>query len=459
GSLGADIVSRTKTNNAFNNAATQCAFCGYATPFSQFGDASQLFSGFTPDNFLSRIDANIPRVFPKLNPDAIRAAYAASGENADALTAVADPLASSTVEEIVTGAYLQFDHFGELVLPYALNFGVRVAYTNLTSTGFGNQVGDFTRVVRASDGNNQTFTLSDPIEQNRTNDYFDILPALNLAVDVTDNLIVRLGGSRSLSRPTLTDLSTFFTVASTNVGGEGIIRSNPELEAIRSWNADLSVEWYGRNGSYVGVAGFYKNITDFVTQRIAREQVTINDVVNQQTDGSEVAGDPVTIDFRIQEPQNGDTAEILGLEVGGQYILDFGVGVAANLTLTDSSATSNGVSAPLENISDFAANVSLFFERFALFLDDDTFSVRVSMNHRGDYLQGQTIEGGRNEFVDNFTQFDASLRYDFTQQIGLFFEGINMTDEPIFRFSETRDFLELYEVNGSRWVLGLRGRI
>ncbi|MEO1231039.1 MAG: hypothetical protein AAFZ18_19265 [Myxococcota bacterium] len=31
--------------------------------------------------------------------------------------------------------------------------------------------------------------------------------------------------------------------------------------------------------------------------------------------------------------------------------------------------------------------------------------------------------------------------------------------EPIFRFSETRDFLELYEVNGSRWVLGLRGRI
>ena len=456
--LGADVVRREKQNNAFNNIATQCEFCGYSTPFAEFGDPGRLFSGFTPSNFLSGIDANIPRVFPKLNPDAIRAAYANGAPMA--LTAVADRRASSTVEELVLGGYAQVDHLGELwELPYSVNFGVRVAFTDLRSTGFGNVVSDIVSVVRASDGNNQTFGLNDPVPLTRNNSYLDILPALNIAVDLTESIVARFGVSRSLSRPTLTDLSTFFSVSSTNVGGEGIVRSNPELEAIRSTNVDLSLEWYGEDGIYLAVAGFYKNISDFVTQNVVTEQITIDDVTLQQADGSEIAGDPVNLTFRIQEPRNGDRAEIYGLEVGGQYISELGVGIAANLTLADSVATSGGLKGQLENISDLSANVSLFYERDRIFDRDDGFSARISMNHRSSYLVGQTFEGGRNEFVDDFTQFDFSVRYNLTQNLGVFFEGINITNEKFFRFSETRDFLESFEDNGARWVFGMRGTL
>ena len=456
--VGADVVARQKQNKAFNNIPTQCAFCGYATPFAEFGDPGRLFDGFTPSNFLAGTDANIPRVFPRLNPDAIRDAYAIGAP--DALTAIRDRTASSIVEEIVAGGYVQVDHLGSVAdLPYALNVGVRFAYTDLTSKGFGNTVNDIVSVVRASDGNNQTFGLNDPIALTQTNSYFDVLPALNVSVDLLDNLIARLGVSRSLSRPTLTDLSTFFSVSSTNVGGEGIVRSNPALEAIRSTNVDLSIELYGDYGTYIGIAGFYKRITNFVTQRIVTENVRIDDVTQQLADGSEVAGDPVDISFRIQQPQNGDTADIFGLEIGGQYLSEIGLGAAANLTLADSNATSNGVDAPLENISDLSANVSIFYERNNVFGDSDGFSARISMNHRSDYLVGQTFEGGRNEFVDDFTQFDVSVKYNLTEELGMFFEGINITDEKFFRYSETTAFVESFEVNGARWVFGMRGRL
>ncbi|MEO1334852.1 MAG: TonB-dependent receptor, partial [Myxococcota bacterium] len=155
--FGADVVNREKQNNAFNNIATQCAFCGYATPFADFGEAGRLFDGFTPSNFLSGTSANIPRVFPRLNPDAIRAAYAAAAAangTPNALNTTLDRPASSTVKELVLGGYAQVDYSGALwELPYSVNFGVRLAYTDSTSTGFGNVVNDIISVVRASDGN------------------------------------------------------------------------------------------------------------------------------------------------------------------------------------------------------------------------------------------------------------------------------------------------------------------
>lgn len=446
---GVEYVEREKTNAAFNNVPTQCEFCGYAIPFATFGNTGDLFRGFTPANFLSGISANIPRVFPRLNPDAIRAAYAQGAP--DALTAVADLAASSVVDEKVLGAYVQVDFGGEMLgLPYTANAGVRFSYTDSTSTGFGNTLDDIESVVLFTDGNNQTFGLNPPGPVSLGSSYFDILPALNVAFDLTEDWIFRTSFSRSLSRPTLTDLSTFFSLASTNVGGEAITASNPELEAIRSNNVDFSLEWYGEGGTSASAALFYKDISDFVTQTVITQSVIIDDVTQLLAGGGSQTLPPQEFTFRLQAPQNGDKAEIYGLELAGQWVSPSGFGLQANATLADSSATSGGVDAPLENISDLSGNLSVFYENQRL-------SARLSFNHRSDYLVGQTFEGGRNEFVDDYQQFDLSVSYHVTDAFTLFLDGINITDEPFFRFSETRDFLEAYEENGARWVVGVRG--
>ncbi len=449
--VGFDFVDREKANTAFNNIPTQCFFCGYATPFSVGGDPATLFDGLTPGNFLSSSGANVNSVFPRLNIDVLRAAF--NGLEPGVLDPILDQTASFVVDESVLGAYVQLDFEGTLgELPYRANAGVRFAQTDLTSTGFGNVLSDITSVVQATDGNNQTFTLNSPSAVSVNNDYFDVLPSFNFSVDLTDQWILRSGFSRSLSRPTLTDLSTRFSIASTNVGGEAITRSNPELEAIRSNNFDFSAEWYGEGGTYFSAALFYKDITDFVTQVVTDENVVINDVQQQLEGGGVLQRGPTEFTFRVQEPSNGDTAEIYGIEVGGQYLASNGLGVAANFTLVESEATSGGNVSQLENISDLAANLSLFYE-------DNKWAARVSYNFRSDYLVGQTFEGGRDEFIDDFQQVDLSVSYYISDSLTLFAEGINVFEEDLFRFSETQDFLETFEINGSRWVFGLRGNL
>jgi len=122
----------------------------------------------------------------------------------------------------------------------------------------------------------------------------------------------------------------------------------------------------------------------------------------------------------------------------------------ANVTFAESDATSGGVDSQLENISDTTLNLSAFYET-------ERFSGRISLNNRSEFLSSTSNEGGVPEFTDDFTQVDISLSYNFTDNLTAFLDGINITDEAVFEFAQTPDFLELFEENGARFVFGVRG--
>jgi len=457
-SVGLDFVSREKSNTAFNNVANQCFFCGYVTPVAANspGLVANLFTTFD-DDFLSTAEGNFPRVFPTFSTSDLEQAYADAG-GADALVAVFDPAASGVVSEDVFGGYFQFDFGGDFgAMPFEANFGVRFAYTDLNSSGTGSSLNNLTgsELVRDAGGvttSNQNFAFAVGTDVSADNDYFDVLPSANVSFDLSESLKLRLAASRSLSRPTLTDLLTTFTVTSTNPGGEQVSSGNPGLEAIRSNNFDASLEWYGDNGAtYFAIAGFYKDISDFVTNRVITQTVAVPQTV-LENDASITDNGIANIDFLVFGPQNGDNAEVYGLEVAAQYVTELGLGVSGNVTLADSNATSDGVTSQLENISDISANGSVFYENHGL-------QARASVNYRSDYLIGQTVEGGLNEFADDFVQVDVSLGYQITDNFTVFGEGINIFNEEVVRISEFADsnFLEAFEENGARWVFGVRG--
>lgn len=454
--IGADYVSREKSNTAFNNVATQCALCGYATPVAANSPQliGSLFTTFN-DGFLSTAPGNFPRVFPTFSVTDLEQAYADAGQAA-ALIATLDPAASSVVEEDVWGAYFQLNTAGDFgSIPFESNFGVRFALTELTSSGSAGSLASITDSILIRDPNgtttsNQELNFAQGADVSISNDYFDVLPSANIALDLTDDLKLRLAASRSLSRPTLTDLSTFFSITSTNPGGEQVNSSNPNLEAIRSNNFDAALEWYGSGGTAVSASVFYKDITDFVTNRVITENITVPQTV-REPDGSITDNGTATIPFLVFGPQNGDDAEVYGIEIAGQYITDSGFGISGNVTFADSEATSAGVDSQLENISDVSANASLFYET-------DVIQVRAAVNYRSDYLIGQTVEGGLDELADDFTQVDLSGSYKVTENFTVFAEGVNVFNEEVIRLSEFSDseFLESFEENGARWLFGVR---
>ncbi len=477
---GVNYTDRSKDNSVFDNTNTQCGnpegnsfdipslgagansfFCDRSLLFTDFLDAGQLGQLLTPfdgeaEGFLSSTDANIPRNFQTVNIDIVEAAFqnladtinTDNGLTGDAavqsfLTPVFNPTQSNQIDETIFSGYVATDFEGDFgSIPFKANAGVRFTYTDLRSSGVATEL---TAIAIDTVSGNNNITQNAAAIRVENNDYFEVLPTFNISLEATPNLFIRAGFSRSLSRPTFNDLSTVFAVTQINAGQEQASGANPLLDPILSNNLDFSIEYYGDSGLSLSAAGFYKDISNNVTN------------VNTVTPFTIPATDAITgavlpdsvVDFLVTGPQNGDTAEVYGVELAAQQIFNNGFGISANLTLADSNATLEGISSQLENISDVSFNGSIFYEGNGI-------QARASVNQRGDFLGSTEGEGGFAEFVDTFTQVDVSLSYDVTQNITVFGEGVNILNEQSFTFSERDTFLETFIDNGARWLFGVR---
>lgn len=468
--FGADFYDRNKVNNLFNNRNTWCNYwCGFE--YSLRGLNPTLFDAefiqpFPVSDFLRDAGATVPNNFITFSPQALRNLYASVQQGSPILDANGNPTtannsngtcagsstahdftcfseattgadillprlrrdSSTDLTESVFGIYTQVNAEGTLAdIPWSGNFGVRIAHTRLDSNGFSNEIVG----IRQAAGADQVFTFSADTPRNLSNDYTDVLPAFNVAFELQDDVILRGAYAETITRPTLTDLSTARTVTGTNVDVEAITSGNPELGPTRSDNLDVSLEWYGENIT-AAAAIFRKEITGFIADSVSEEFIFDRN-------------------FQVIKPTNGDSAEVTGLELAWVQYFDNGLGYQLNYTFADSNATAaNGTVTTLENVSENTYNLSGFFE-------DDRFSVRVSYNFRDDYVRAAEGLQGYPEIVDSYGQLDLTAAYHINEMFTVFFEAANITDEDEFVFSDQRNLLRYYEERGARYNLGVRG--
>jgi len=471
---GVEFVDRSKSNEVFDNSASVCgteaipfalndqsgnAFtCNRGIGFADFLSPAELGTLLTPFNgtqegFLSGTDANLPRDFFLVNIDTVELAFDNLGTAVGVpsfLTPSLNQGLSNVIDETLINGYVEANIDTEFAgIPVKVNTGVRLVYTELTSRG---ATAELIAVnIDPVSGNNVTVE-GPPVAVSVDSDYFEILPSFNASFEFSDQIIGRFGFSRSLARPTFSSLTTAFGVTQINAGQESSAGGNPNLEPVTSLNFDASLEYYGDNGLTLSAAVFYKDLSNVINNDVSILPITFPESFDTSTTPSTPTG-PITINFQNSLPLNGDTAEVYGLELGGQFVHDSGFGIQGNLTLADSNSTAAGITAPLENISDLSYNGSIFFENYG-------FQAQFSVSHRSDFLSSTQGEGGFAEITDSFTQFDLSASYDFGESTGipvtLFVEGINIFDEPFFIFSENNSFLEEFIENGSRWQAGLR---
>lgn len=458
-SFGVDYVDREKTNNLFLNSAGQIEFCCYAANFESLNPA--LFGGFASPITDSFLNSNVPQGFLGFSAAGFRdyfsglnvGVFGSQGLGLNAgtplsTTPVLEPLfqdaASNTVQEQIMGGFVQLNIEGELSgIPYQANGGVRLAKTDLTSIGAQAQIES---VAVGTDMTSQQFNLTAPLPVSISGDYTNFLPSANIKFDLTDELALRVAASKTISRPTLTDVSTRFAVTSQNIGTETISQGNPGLEAPESTNFDVSLEYYGNNGFAANASIFRKDIEGFVGNRLVPQVITFTELAPANLPAGLTAGQR-TVDS--SQPTNAESAEITGLELAGQYLHDSGFGVQANVTLVESSATFNGVDADLENVSPLSYNISGFFE-------NDRFSARLSYNFREGYLATTQGLQSRSEFTDDYGQLDFTSSLNVTDNISVFLDAVNLTEEASYTYSEEYQIIRNYEENGRRILFGAR---
>jgi outer membrane receptor protein involved in Fe transport len=86
-------------------------------------------------------------------------------------------------------------------------------------------------------------------------DTLDWMPSATLSYELTEDMPLRLGASRTLSRPDFRELSP---MTFTDVIGGGDVFGNPDLKSSSITNLDLRWEWYLGEGEALSAAGFLK---------------------------------------------------------------------------------------------------------------------------------------------------------------------------------------------------------
>jgi iron complex outermembrane receptor protein len=369
---------------------------------------------------------------------------------------------------------------------------------------FGNVGVRYAKTAVTSDGYTTNVTLTGPRPLEASNNYHDLLPSLNAAYSLTEDLILRTGVAKVMSRPLLNNLAPSITNLTTPslLGSTGSLTiGNPKINPFRATNYDFSVEWYFTPGSLLSGAYFIKKVTNY--PQVVASAGSIQDLFtaeefaqflqtqdpNQQkwlTSGGPNGGPGL---YSILQFKDSPGGTIKGYELTYQQNLTFlpwyfrNLGVQFNYTHLSSSlsyildpgsstgpaprpqTTQNG---PFIGASPITSNATLFYE-------SSLWSARVSMAYRGRYVTTYPIASGAcapgsqngvvcttpliNDFIGSKATrtYDAEVTYNIGEHLTLTLEGLNLTAETDDRWVYQADpIVAQYSAPGRSYFAGFR---
>jgi len=348
------------------------------------------------------------------------------------------------VEEKDSGLYVQMNFSTEWGVPIRGDVGVRYVKTDMNSYGY-LPVPNVATIAYGA------------------NDYSDVLPSLNVVAEVTDDMLVRFGVAKVMTRPALGSVSPGVAVNLT--GTLSITTGDPNLDPIRATTYDLAWEWYFDRGALISAAVFYKDIDSFV------QNLSTPVIFNQTGLPLEIlAGTPLTgnEEFLYNQPVNSDGGPVAGFEINYQQQFHFlpgwmrNFGLLLNYTFVDSLIDYRLTTRePVQTVENDLVNLSRNAYNATLYYENETFSIRGSAAYRDRYLTAvpaanapsQQDAEGTNETLN----FDLSASWNITEQLSLSLEGLNLTDEQNDQFIDTRaNRVVVYSHTGRQLFFGGR---
>jgi TonB-dependent receptor len=346
--------------------------------------------------------------------------------------------------------------------PVDMRLGLRYEQTDVDSTALAPNYTGLNWVA----GNELSLQSSGSTFTSLSGDYDYTLPNFDLSIDFSDTLVGRFSVSKTITRPNYDDIQGGTTLDSpVRVDGGTGNRGNPGLLPFESLNIDLSVEWYYGEDSYAAAGYFNKDVENFIgtgsviensgglahpafgplgdAARAATGSSVPGDLYNyilanfpNEPGVDAVAGTIAGVDgrdpaspFNLTIPVNIDKAQVDGFELVVQHNFgDTGFGVIANATLVDADVAYDNLSLSEQfvifGLSD-SANLVGYYET-------DNYGIRLAYNWRDSFLGGTgqpNVGSGPPSYTDEYEQWDLSANYWYNDNLQLFLDIINLTDE------------------------------
>ena len=355
--------------------------------------------------------------------------------------------------------YFQGSFEGEAGLPYRANFGMQYVETSLDITQFIPSV-DTTKVTvdgveyPALDGVAPTIAGTEVIERT----FNDFLPRFNIAFDTSDSTKLRLAYTKTMTQLDANDLGLGRTYTTNNNPELGVFQvvsasqnGNPYMEPWRADNYDASFEWYFSDSGMFSLGVFRVDVeTSIATTTVQIPTVADSDGINRRP------GE--TIDLTTRDNTEGGIVK--GLEVGYQQAFDFlpgawsGLGTTLNYTFTDGTGGEKdfyGSTMPMADNSEDQINAVLWYEY-------NQWQARIAYNYRSERFIGRSWNDGSPAawWQAPTAYVDASVSYDVNDNLTVYLQGTNITEEYEETYMQWTDVVVNQNVYEARYTLGAR---
>ncbi|MDR8524716.1 TonB-dependent receptor [Shewanella fidelis] len=258
--------------------------------------------------------------------------------------------------------------------------------------------------------------------------YDDVLPSINVAFDLTSDLILRTSAAQVISRPNYSELFATSTLPGLNdgtPGNEKLNRGSVSLDPFKATQADVSLEWYFSGEGLAAITYFIKDVNSFIsTRQKLNQQIGIedNDLIAQ---GGSACGVGVYDCWTVSEKYNATGGRIEGVELQLQDSFESGLGYSVNYTYADAGS-------PAENYPD---QVGVFSDsskhtvNLVGYYEMESFSARLAYNWRSEYMMRELPGFYGNRQHEDYGTLDLSASYSVTEWMDVTFEAVNLTEE------------------------------
>ncbi|MDV6332640.1 TonB-dependent receptor [Asticcacaulis sp. 201] len=261
-------------------------------------------------------------------------------------------------------------------------------------------------------------------------EYWDYLPSANLTYTASDNLLIRAGAAKVMTRPGYAQLASSVSLVDSNFTGTA--GGNPNLDPYRAWQYNLGAEWYYAPQALVSFGVFELDISNYITTETFQQFFT-----TQQTPQGHI--------FQLSGPANGGKAKGLGYEFSIQQpIADTGFGFIFNYTYVD---TKDRNDQPVDGNSKNTANLTGYYE-------NDKLSARLAYNYRSKFKSG--TDRATPMWQDDFGTLDGSFSYNVTEHVALTLDAQNLLHEKLRYFVGNPSIPRAVYDNGQSFYVGAR---
>jgi TonB-dependent receptor len=307
--------------------------------------------------------------------------------------------------------------------------------------------------------------------------YDNLLPAFHAIKRFGEDIIVRGAYTQTIARPTFTDLIPREIIGVSGVDFSPSVRlANFDLLPQEAENFDLGADYYFKKVGVVGINFFHKNLNGPIyteSRTIDPDTPLAMELFFNDTATTEI----YTIEWITTRKANAGEGSLSGIELTFNRKLDFlpgfwnGFGFAFNTAFIDSEVAllleeRLNEKLPLFKQSDRLTNLSLYYEKYG-------FLARLSMQWKGGYLEQPEVgknrinnisnptqvgaePGALDLYVDDFFRLDLRLEYRFQKWGTVFFEGTNLTGEPLTKYYGDRLRVAFYQDTQPIYFVGYK---